>query len=49
VSAEAARALQTELAANLQPRDFRFAGFGLHAYEDGLWRGIRSFPFRGAH
>ncbi len=47
VSVEAARALQTELAATLQPRAFRFAGFGLYAYEDGLWRPIRSFPFRG--
>ncbi len=49
VGAEIARALQTELSASLQPRDFRFAGFGLHAYEDGLWREIRGFPFRGAH
>jgi 2'-5' RNA ligase len=47
VSAEASRDLQAELGATLQPRSFRFRSFGLYAYEDGLWRPIRDFPFRG--
>lgn len=47
VSAEASRTLQAELTATLEPRSFRFRGFGLYAYEDGLWRPIRDFPFRG--
>lgn len=47
VTAEASRKLQDELALTLQPRAFRFHGFGLYAWEEGLWRPIRSFPFRG--
>lgn len=47
VTSEAARALQAELGPTLQPRAFRFHGFGLYAYEDGLWRPIRDYPFRG--
>jgi hypothetical protein len=42
-----ARQLQEELCARFQPRDFRFRGFGLHAYEGGPWRSLRTFPFRG--
>ena len=48
VTPEAARALQAELAQTLQPRRFRFRGFGLYAYHDGLWNPIRDFAFRGA-
>lgn len=47
VTAQAARALQTELGAQLQPTSFRFRGFGLYAWEDGLWRPIRTIVFRG--
>jgi len=47
VSGAEARALQDELAPRLEHRKFRFAGFGLYAFEDGRWRFIRTFPFRG--
>jgi len=47
VTHEAARALQDSLAPTLQPRRFRFAGFGLYAWEDGLWNPIRMISFRG--
>jgi 2'-5' RNA ligase len=47
VSLEAARQLQAELADTLPLRSFRFHGFGLYAYEEGLWRPIRTFAFRG--
>lgn len=47
VSHKAARALQAELGPQLQPIAFRFQGFGLYAWEDGLWRPIRVIPFRG--
>jgi len=42
-----ARALQAELAPRIEPRAFRFPAFGLYAWEDGLWRPIRTIPFRG--
>lgn len=47
VTSQAARALQDELGPVLEPRSFKFRGFGLYAYEDGPWRPIRSFSFRG--
>jgi len=47
VTPQAARELQDELGATLEPRSFRFHGFDLFAYEDGLWRPLRSFAFRG--
>ncbi len=47
VTPEAARGLQRELAANLKPCSFQFRGLGLYAWEEGLWRPIRDFPFRG--
>ena len=46
VTPEEARALQAELGPVLGHRQFRFHGFELFAYEDGLWRPLRSFPFR---
>lgn len=46
VTAEASRALQAELAQTLVLHHFRFHGFGLYAWEEGLWRPIRTFPFR---
>jgi len=48
VTPEEARALQRQLRDALPRRDFRFRGFGLYAWEEGLWRPIRMFPFRGA-
>lgn len=47
VTTQAARALQAELGEQLRPVSFRFRGFGLYAWEDGLWRPIRVVPFRG--
>ena len=47
VTAEAARALQSELAPRLELRRFRFGGLGLYGWEEGLWRPIREFAFRG--
>lgn len=47
VTPEAAKALQTDLAPELRPLMFRFRGFGLYAWEEGLWRPIRTTAFRG--
>ncbi|WP_043976182.1 2'-5' RNA ligase family protein [Novosphingobium sp. P6W] len=47
VTTQAARALQAQLGDQLQPVSFRFRGFGLYAWEDGLWRPIRVVTFRG--
>lgn len=47
VTSQAARALQAELAASLRPMAFRFHGFGVYGWEDGLWRPLRVIPFRG--
>lgn len=47
VTAQEAKALQADLAAQFTPRDFRFRGFGLHEYQGGPWREIRRFSFRG--
>ncbi len=42
-----AKALQAKLRAEFEPRPFKFRGFGLYAWEEGLWRPIADFPFRG--
>ena len=47
VAPAAARALQAELGPSLTARAFRFRGFGLYAWEAGLWRPIRLLSFRG--
>lgn len=47
VSYEEARELQKELKVSFKPREFRFRGFGLYAWEEGLWRPIAEYPFRG--
>lgn len=47
VTTQAAQELQTQLSGTLERRSFRFRGFDLFAYEDGLWRPLRTFPFRG--
>ena len=47
VTTDAARALQTQLGAQIQPEAFRFAGLGLHVYAGGPWTYVKSWPFRG--
>lgn len=47
VSSQAARLLHEALGPTLEDRAFRFHGFGLYAWEDPLWRPIRTMPFRG--
>lgn len=47
VSRTAAKALQAELRMGFEPRDFRFRGLGLYAWDEGLWRPIADYPFRG--
>jgi hypothetical protein len=47
VTGEEAKALQAGLGPVLEHRQFRFRGLGLYAYENGLWRFIREFAFRG--
>ncbi|RZA16515.1 MAG: 2'-5' RNA ligase family protein, partial [Proteobacteria bacterium] len=42
-----AKALQRELGESLECRSFRFHGLGLYAWEDGLWRPISEYAFRG--
>lgn len=47
VSSAQAQALQRDLAGTLQPRSFRFRGFGLYAWEEGLWRPLKLVTFHG--
>lgn len=47
VEPAAAKALQAELAQSLERQKFSFRGFGLYAWEGGLWREIAQYPFRG--
>jgi 2'-5' RNA ligase len=47
VTPQEAKALQAELAQTLVARSFRFKGFGLYGWHDGLWNPKREFPFRG--
>ena len=47
VSEKAARALQAELAATIEPRDFRFRGLALHRYRGGPWQPLKRWSFRG--
>jgi 2'-5' RNA ligase len=47
VAPSEAKALQRELAATLEPRDFTFAGLALHRYRGGPWEFVRRWPFRG--
>jgi len=47
VTADAARALQAQLAPTIGVEAFRFAGLGLHVYEGGPWRHVKSWSFRG--
>ena len=47
VTSHAAKALQAELERDFEQRAFRFRGFGLYGWEQGLWRPLARFPFRG--
>jgi hypothetical protein len=47
VSIEAAKLLQNELAASLDPRAFTFRGLELYAYRGGPWEPVRQWSFRG--
>lgn len=47
VTPQAARALQTELAPALKPRDFAFTGLGLHLYRNPYWDAQGIWRFRG--
>lgn len=47
VSLEEARALQAQLALQIEARDFRFAGLALHRYRGGPWEFVKRWSFRG--
>lgn len=47
VPREAAKALQAQLGAALQPRRFAFTGLGLHIYRDPYWESLGVWKFRG--
>ena len=42
-----ARGLQADLKRDFSARRFRFRALGLYAWEDGLWREIAEYSFRG--
>jgi hypothetical protein len=47
VPAGTAKVLQAELRKSFERRQFRFRGFGLYAWNEGLWQPIADYPFRG--
>jgi len=47
VSPAEARALQAQLAASIEPRDFAFAGLALNRYRGGPWEFVKRWTFRG--
>ena len=47
VTKEEARALQAELAPQIEHRRFRFPALELHLYQGGPWEFVKGFPFRG--
>ena len=47
VSSRQAKALQAELAPQVEPRDFAFRGLGLHRYLGGPWELVEDVNFRG--
>ena len=47
VSIEAAKALQADLTPRVEPREFTFRGFELHAYRGGPWEFLGRWRFRG--
>ena len=48
VTAEAARALQGQLAGQVSEQPFSFAGLALHVYRGGPWEPFGRWSFRGA-
>jgi 2'-5' RNA ligase len=42
-----AKVLQAELRKSFEPRQFRFRGLGLYAWDEGLWQPIADYSFRG--
>lgn len=49
VDRKTALALQQQLAARLNPRDFAFTGLGLHIYRNPHWEAAGVWKFRGKH
>ena len=47
VAPSEAKALQQQLAATVEPRDFTFAGLALHRYRGGPWEFVKRWSFRG--
>ena len=47
VFSKEAKALQAQLAGEMTPRDFRFAGLALHRYLGGPWEPLKRWSFRG--
>lgn len=47
VAPEEAKALQAELASQVHPRDFTFAGLEMHFYDGGPWEEAGRWKFRG--
>jgi hypothetical protein len=47
VAPSEAKALQDQLAATIEPRDFTFTGLALHRYVGGPWEFVKRWPFRG--
>ena len=47
VTSQAAKALQRELAPDLETRSFAFTGLGLHLYRNPHWELQGRWPFRG--
>ncbi|WP_305096317.1 2'-5' RNA ligase family protein [Croceibacterium aestuarii] len=47
VEPRAARRLLEELEGSVAPRDFAFAGVGLHRYRGGPWEAVGRWSFRG--
>ena len=48
VAPEQARALQAELAGQVEPRPFAFRGLGLYTYRGGPWEAVHDYSFRGS-
>lgn len=47
VTKEEARALQAELAPQIENQRFAFPALELHLYQGGPWEFVKGFPFRG--
>lgn len=47
VSSKSAKALQQQLSAQFEVRQFRFAGLALHRYRGGPWEAVKRWSFRG--